>query len=33
LEHLYGYRFTDVFTLLKTDGTWTITCTVFHLHA
>jgi hypothetical protein len=27
-----GYRFTDMFTLLKTDGKWQIMNKVFHLH-
>lgn len=27
-----GYRFTDMFTLLKVDGRWTIMNKVFHLH-
>ncbi len=27
-----GYRFTDHFTLLKENGTWTITSKVFHTH-
>jgi hypothetical protein len=27
-----GYRFTDLFTLLKVDGEWKITNKVFHLH-
>ena len=27
-----GYRFTDQFTLLKENGTWTITSKVFHSH-
>lgn len=28
-----GYRFTDLFTMLKTDGDWRIANKVFHLHA
>ncbi len=27
-----GHRFTDMFTLLKTDGEWKIISKVFHLH-
>ncbi|MCA9295833.1 MAG: nuclear transport factor 2 family protein [Phycisphaerales bacterium] len=27
-----GHRFTDMFTLLKVDGTWKIMNKVFHLH-
>ncbi len=27
-----GHRFTDMFTLLKTDGEWTIVSKVFYLH-
>lgn len=27
-----GYRFTDMFTLLKVDGRWTIMNKVLHLH-
>ena len=27
-----GYRFTDMFTLLKVDGRWRIMNKVFHLH-
>lgn len=33
LEDWTGFRFTDLFTLLKTDGAWKITNKVFHLHA
>ena len=33
LENWTGLRFTDLFTLLKTDGNWKITNKVFHLHA
>jgi hypothetical protein len=29
----HGHRFTDMFTLLKTDGEWQIISKVFHLHA
>jgi len=32
LDEWAGRRFTDFFTLLKIDGTWTITNKVFHLH-
>lgn len=32
LENWTGNRFTDLFTLLKIDGKWTITNKVFHLH-
>ena len=32
LENWTGNRFTDLFTLLKADGEWTITNKVFHLH-
>ena len=32
LENWTGYRFTDLFTLLKLDGEWKITNKVFHLH-
>jgi len=32
LDNWTGHRFTDMFTLLKTDGTWQITSKVFHLH-
>lgn len=32
LENWTGYRFTDLFTLLKVDGEWTIMNKVFHLH-
>jgi hypothetical protein len=27
-----GHKFTDVFTLLKTDGEWKIISKVFYLH-
>ncbi len=33
LENWTGFRFTDLFTLLKVDGTWKIMNKVFHLHA
>ena len=33
LENWTGNRFTDLFTLLKVDGTWKIMNKVFHLHA
>jgi hypothetical protein len=33
LDDWTGYRFTDLFTLLKVDGRWQITNKVFHLHA
>ena len=32
LENWSGYRFTDLFTLLKVDGEWKIINKVFHLH-
>ena len=32
LDNWTGHRFTDLFTLLKVDGTWKITNKVFHLH-
>ena len=32
LENWTGYRFTDLFTLLKVDGEWKIMNKVFHLH-
>ncbi len=32
LDDWTGHRFTDLFTLLKLDGQWTITNKVFHLH-
>lgn len=32
LENWTGNRFTDLFTMLKADGEWTITNKVFHLH-
>ena len=33
LEDWTGFRFTDLFTLLKIDGHWQIMNKVFHLHA
>ena len=33
LENWTGLRFTDFFTLFKTDDVWQITNKVFHLHA
>ena len=33
LDDWTGYKFTDMFTLLKTDGTWKIMSKVFHLHS
>ena len=32
LDNWTGHRFTDLFTLLKTDGEWKIMNKVFHLH-
>jgi len=32
-DNWLGYRFTDMFTLLKTDGRWQIMNKVFHLHS
>lgn len=32
LDNWTSYRFTDLFTLLKVDGEWTIMNKVFHLH-
>jgi len=32
LDNWTGHKFTDIFTLLKTDGTWKIMNKVFHLH-
>ena len=32
LENWTGYRFTDMFTMLKVDGNWKIINKVFHLH-
>lgn len=33
MDNWSGHRFTDMFTLLKVDGEWKVTCKVFHLHA
>ena len=33
LDDWTGYRFTDLFTLLKIDGQWKIMNKVFHLHS
>ena len=33
LNNWNGYRYTDMFTLLKVDGEWKIMNKVFHLHA
>ena len=33
LNNWTGYRFTDLFTMLKVDGEWKIMNKVFHLHA
>ncbi len=33
LDNWTGYRFTDLFTLLKVDGEWKIMNKTFHLHA
>jgi hypothetical protein len=33
LDNWTGNRFTDLFTLLKTDGEWKIINKVFHLHS
>jgi len=33
LNNWIGYRYTDMFTLLKVDGEWKIMNKVFHLHA
>lgn len=33
LENWTGYRFTDLFTMLKVDGHWKIMNKVFHLHS
>ncbi len=33
LNNWGGYRYTDLFTLLKVDGEWKIMNKVFHLHA
>jgi hypothetical protein len=32
LENWTGHKFTDMFTLLKTDGQWKIISKVFYLH-
>ena len=32
LDNWTGHKFTDLFTLLKTEGAWQITNKVFHLH-
>ncbi len=32
LDNWTGHKFTDLFTLLKVDGTWKIMNKVFHLH-
>ena len=32
LDNWTGYRYTDMFTLLKVDGEWKIINKVFHLH-
>ncbi|MCS3903898.1 hypothetical protein J2T55_001930 [Methylohalomonas lacus] len=32
LDNWLGHRFTDMFTLLKTDGRWQVMNKVFHLH-
>lgn len=32
VENWTGHRFTDMFTLLKTNGQWQIVNKVFHLH-
>ena len=32
LDNWTGYRYTDLFTLLKVDGEWKIMNKVFHLH-
>ena len=32
LDNWTGHRFTDMFTLLKTDGRWQIVNKVFYLH-
>ncbi len=33
LKNWTGFRFTDLFTLLKVDGDWKIMNKVFHVHA
>ena len=32
LDNWIGHKYTDLFTLLKVDGTWKIMNKVFHLH-
>lgn len=32
LDNWTGHRFTDQFTLLRVDGSWTIISKVFHMH-
>jgi hypothetical protein len=32
IDNWTGHRFTDLFTLLKVDGTWKVMNKVFHLH-
>ena len=33
LDNWTGYRFTDLFTMLKVDGEWKIVNKVFHMHS
>ena len=33
LDNWIGHKYTDLFTLLKVDGTWKIMNKVFHFHA
>jgi len=33
LDNWTGHKFTDLFTMLKVDGSWKIMNKVFHLHA
>ena len=33
LENWTGFRFTDMFTMLKVDGSWKIINKVFHMHS
>ena len=33
LDNWRGHQFTDIFTLLKTDGEWKIMNKVFHMHS
>lgn len=33
LTNLHGAQYTDMFTLLKIDGTWKVMSKVFHLHS